>query len=325
MCKRFFMALVGILYLFLLATIFPTPSVHGFFDRMLMENPVTVTIGDFPFSPIQEWNPETDYAIGDRFTYNGLLWEIRAGGDYTQPPEGDKLRPWGPYQEVTDEYRSYNTYFQDDIVIHNGLEYLALYNGMSGKEPGTVTGWQALTDEWQYYNIYEKGDIVIHNGIEYEAAHGGLTGVEPGTSSAWKALTDEWQFYNVYLGGDTVIYENHTFTAKWWTQGDVPTENAGQWDVWTLEQFVLEPGLSTHIFYNNVLDATITIDGVVVVEDGVIDVENAASLGLTIEKGQGNFYWSFHFETGSVRIRSNNDTIVYQQDPVFESIIFDLP
>ncbi|GEM_PF-1713100 len=281
MYKRYAMAVMGILLWFVSMITFMTPSVHGFFDRMQISNPVTIVIGDFPLSLIQEWDPEADYEIGDRFFYNGLLWEIRAGGDYTIPPEGDKLRPWGPYQEVTDEYRSYNTYFQDDIVIHDGMEYLALYNGMSGQEPGTVTGWQALTDEWQ--------------------------------------------FYNVYLGGDTVIYENHTFTANWWTQGDVPTENVGQWNIWRLVEFVLEPGLDTHLFDNSVLEATIIIDGITVVEDGVIDLDSAASLGLTIEKGQGNFYWSFLFETGSVRIRSNNDTIQYQQDPEFESIIFDLP
>ncbi|WP_418113208.1 glycosyl hydrolase family 18 protein [Vibrio scophthalmi] len=37
-----------------------------------------------------------------------------------------------------------------------------------------------------------------------------------------------WHKDQVYVGGDTVIYNGVTYTAKWWTQGDVP----GASDVW---------------------------------------------------------------------------------------------
>lgn len=37
-----------------------------------------------------------------------------------------------------------------------------------------------------------------------------------------------WNKDQVYVGGDTVIYNGVTYTAKWWTQGDVP----GASDVW---------------------------------------------------------------------------------------------
>jgi chitinase len=40
-----------------------------------------------------------------------------------------------------------------------------------------------------------------------------------------------WSSTQVYLGGAAVSYNGHQWTAKWWTQGDIPGNN-GQ-DVWT--------------------------------------------------------------------------------------------
>ncbi len=44
------------------------------------------------------------------------------------------------------------------------------------------------------------------------------------TAPAWNAAT-------AYVGGQQVSYNGHTWTAKWWTQGDIPGNN-GQ-GVWT--------------------------------------------------------------------------------------------
>ncbi len=258
---------------------FSTPPAHAFFDQIRRPEPVSVSIGTFPFPTLSEWDSEADYEIGDRFLYDERLWEVRGDGDYSLPPEGDKLRPFGPYQEITEEYRPYNTYFEDDIVIYEGLEYQALHGGMSGIEPGTAPGWQALIDEWQFYNIYEEDD--------------------------------------------TVIYEGNTYEAQWWTQGDVPSENLGEDEPWRLVEFVLEPGVTTHFFDERVLEANILVDGVMVVEAGEILPEN--ELGLEITKQQGQRYWDIAFPTGgSIRVRANDDTIQYQQNPDFDSIIFEL-
>jgi pyruvate/2-oxoglutarate dehydrogenase complex dihydrolipoamide acyltransferase (E2) component len=40
-----------------------------------------------------------------------------------------------------------------------------------------------------------------------------------------------WNSGSVYTGGMAVSYNGHRWTAKWWTQGDVPGANAQ--DVWT--------------------------------------------------------------------------------------------
>ncbi len=272
---------MGIMVVVLMFLSFSLPRAYGFFDQTTQQDLAVISIGDFTFEDSMAWDPEKDYEIGDRFTYNGLLWEIRADGDYSLPPEGDVLQPFGPYQEVTDLYRPYNTYFEGDIVIHEGIEYQALYGGMSGQTPGTVVGWQALSDEWQPFNVYQ--------------------------------------------GGDVVMYEGNTFEANYYTQGDQPDENVGQWAQWRLIQSVITPGDTTHLFDDNVLNATITFDGIVIVEDGVINQTNADLLGIDVEKqSAGNVYWVFSSGNNRIRIRTNN-TIQYQQSLSFETITFDLP
>ncbi|EJU00743.1 glycoside hydrolase [Dacryopinax primogenitus] len=40
-----------------------------------------------------------------------------------------------------------------------------------------------------------------------------------------------WDASSIYLVNDSVSYNGMTYTAKWWTQGDVP-DQSGQWGVW---------------------------------------------------------------------------------------------
>ena len=41
-----------------------------------------------------------------------------------------------------------------------------------------------------------------------------------------------WLPTTIYIGGDQVAYNGVAYQAKWWTQGDDPEVNSGQWDVW---------------------------------------------------------------------------------------------
>ncbi len=50
----------------------------------------------------------------------------------------------------------------------------------------------------------------------------------PGSCSA-----PTWNASTAYVGGTTVSYNGHTYTSKWWTQGEQPDTHSGQWDVWT--------------------------------------------------------------------------------------------
>jgi chitinase len=51
-------------------------------------------------------------------------------------------------------------------------------------------------------------------------------------ASAAVACAPAWSATTIYVGTNTASYQGHNYTAKWWTQGDIPTAS-GQWGVWT--------------------------------------------------------------------------------------------
>nr|WP_244898450.1 PKD domain-containing protein [Pseudoalteromonas ulvae] len=42
-----------------------------------------------------------------------------------------------------------------------------------------------------------------------------------------------WTNGAVFVAGDQVAYQNIKYTANWWTKGDNPADNSGQYKVWT--------------------------------------------------------------------------------------------
>jgi chitinase len=52
----------------------------------------------------------------------------------------------------------------------------------------------------------------------------------PGASAA-VACAPAWSSTAVYVKDNTVSYQSRNYTAKWWTQGEVPTAS-GEWGVW---------------------------------------------------------------------------------------------
>jgi chitinase len=62
------------------------------------------------------------------------------------------------------------------------------------------------------------------------AAGGSAVFLVPSASAA-VACSPAWSATQIYVGGNTASYQGHNYTAKWWTQGEVPTAS-GQWGVW---------------------------------------------------------------------------------------------
>lgn len=196
------------------------------------------TVGDHPsYEAIR--NDGDSVEVGDRFTYKGDTYEFRkVGGESIDwegnviPPEGSTLYSYGPYQEITDEWRSHNTYYKDDTVTHNGKEYIALDEGANNHEPGSSIGdgWNVMVEEgdyWEQYNIYEEGDTVTYEGMEYEAQWYNQN-EEPTSSDAWSALVeegDEWIAGEIYTRGDEVTYRGESYRANYWNKNNKPNEN----------------------------------------------------------------------------------------------------
>ncbi|GAF19163.1 5'-nucleotidase [Bacillus sp. JCM 19046] len=97
-------------------------------------------------------------------------------------------------------------------------------------------------NEWNKEQIYTQGDRVEYEGSFYEAKWW-TQGENPSLSGQWdvwqivKECTEqvdgptEWNEKEIYTAGDQVLYDGKLYEAKWWTQGENPSQS-GQWDVW---------------------------------------------------------------------------------------------
>jgi chitinase len=94
--------------------------------------------------------------------------------------------------------------------------------------------------------VYTGGQVVSYNGHTWKAKWW-TQGETPGRADVWAdqgacggggttpppgpCTAPAWNPTTAYNGGAVVSYNGHKWTAKWWTQGDVPGAN-GQ-NVWT--------------------------------------------------------------------------------------------
>ncbi|MED7787984.1 glycosyl hydrolase family 18 protein [Francisella sp. 19X1-34] len=120
-------------------------------------------------------------------------------------------------------------------------------------------GTDTATGTWDSEKAYTKGQKVEVNGVVYEAQWW-TKGENPTQSGEWgvwrvtsgqaddqnqgtddqnqgtddqsqgtDTATGTWDSKTVYTKGDQVTYNGQTYTAKWWTQGDTPS-NGGAWE-----------------------------------------------------------------------------------------------
>ena len=85
------------------------------------------------------WNASIDYLEGSYVLYNGAVYYTRYYANAGTVP-GTMGSPW---QELTDEWRHFNVYLPEDIVIYNGLRYKANWWN-TGEAPDSSAAWSRL-------------------------------------------------------------------------------------------------------------------------------------------------------------------------------------
>jgi chitinase len=89
---------------------------------------------------------------------------------------------------------------------------------------------QLWTAKW-----WTQGDIPGNNSQGVWTSNGnctsGTAGPTPTSGGGQCASAAAWNSGTAYVGGNTVSYGGHKWTAKWWTQGDIPGNNSQ--GVWT--------------------------------------------------------------------------------------------
>jgi chitinase len=108
--------------------------------------------------------------------------------------------------------------------------------------PSTSTGTCGAA-AWSSGAVYTGGALVSYNGHTWKAQWW-TQGETPGAAGVWldqgtcgggttqpPACPPAWSASVAYNGAATVSYNGHKWTAKWWTQGDIPGNNSQA--VWT--------------------------------------------------------------------------------------------
>lgn len=192
--------IVGILVAVYITTAllrFAPSEAFAFFDRLTVSDTVTVNIGTWQdqetFPP---FDSNTQYQVGDIFIFDGRLWRVR--GAWFNPNQfvnqdgslnESYLASFGPIEEFTDEWRSFNTYQVGDVVNHLGFDWIVRHNGASSVEPGSNTNaWNRLSEEWFIYNTYVAGDIVTYQGNQFIALSNNRSRVPGEVTWAWNQI-----------------------------------------------------------------------------------------------------------------------------------------
>ena len=97
----------------------------------------------------------------------------------------------------------------------------------AGKRAALVSVWQRDYND-SHEAFYSVSDILISGSDGGDGGDGGGNG---GGSSGCENILP-WNPNNVYWGGDSVYHINTIYKAKWWTKGDIPSENSDTYDVW---------------------------------------------------------------------------------------------
>ncbi|MCK8522954.1 lytic polysaccharide monooxygenase [Aquimarina sp. D1M17] len=108
-------------------------------------------------------------------------------------------------------------YFQNDIVQG------------SASAGDTYTTEAIVGSEWQAKDT--SGTTIDNFTVICEQTNYTSTGNCTGGDHGCNGIPT-WSSSYIYVGGDTVTYNGVEYQAKWWTKGDNPEENSGQWDVW---------------------------------------------------------------------------------------------
>ncbi len=167
------------------------------------------------------------YEEGQMVSYNNRFYYLRDLNGLGENPDTSIY-----WQEITNEWREFNYYEFGDVIWHNGDQYRALSDSMTGIEPGVSTSfgdWQNLTSNvWQPYNIYYEGDTVIHDERQFVALQDMTTSsVTPSVEddTFWEeVIAPEWDADTPYYPGEIVLYDGVFFEAYWYNVGQIPSD-----------------------------------------------------------------------------------------------------
>jgi PKD repeat protein len=146
---------------------------------------------------------------------------------------------------MTASYETDNGNGGEDPVAN--FSYLAnelnvTFSDLSTGSEGTLVGWQwsfgdgsSSQEQSPAHSYSATGSFVVSLTVTDNEgrSHSQSQNLTITDSNSGCNNLNVWGANGIYQSGDKVSYEGNKYKANWWTRGQVPTENSGQWQVWS--------------------------------------------------------------------------------------------
>ncbi len=199
-----------------------------------------------------EWQPDTEYAIGNIVSYGGVVYICieghLSGSVQIDASKWDTFARYGKWQNA---WTTNTVYGVDDIVKYGGIVYKCNTNHQSAAT--FVLGLEDDFAYWDELNIgieykgtwnsssfrYKKNDVV-KDGATLWICTQYNTSSEPFDENYWdiyipgSAYVETWENTTIYSPGDTVTYGGYSYISL--TQnntGNVPSTDSTNWELLT--------------------------------------------------------------------------------------------
>jgi len=175
----------------------------------------------------QEWEPSTDYALGNIVRYSGVVYVCTTQHTSAADPNAQiDLTKWTTYAQF--DYWNYSwaanaVYGLGDLVKYGGIVYRCTTNHVSGATLETDQGnWEIVNNGIDYKGVwnsgsyrYKKNDLVKLDGDLFIAnsGHVSSTTFDPTKWTMWlpgQKYSGTWSNATVYQPGDVVMYGGYS-------------------------------------------------------------------------------------------------------------------
>lgn len=183
------------------------------------------------------WNVNTSYTVGDFVSYNNIRYEAIWWSTGATPDVFSNV--WKNLGNCTD-----NGGNQAPVAnfTYSANELIVAFTDSSTDDKAVVShswnfgdGSNSTEDNPTYTYTTEGSYSVQLTVMDAEGESNTSTqSITVSTDDTGGCTATAWSGSAIYLQGDKASQNGNEYQANWWTQGQSPVDNSGQWEVWTL-------------------------------------------------------------------------------------------
>lgn len=185
------------------------------------------------------WSATKNYVVGDLVSYNGKKYEATWWSTGAQPDTFSNV--WKDLGKCDDTGTPNKAPVADFTLVKQGLS--VTFTDKSSDDKGVQShSWSfgdgAVSSQANPIHAYQSAgsytvSLTVKDVEGLSATKQMTVSVSDDNLPGGCTGIPTWDANTVYLGGDSVAHQGVKYTANWWTRGENPADNSGQWAVWT--------------------------------------------------------------------------------------------